>query len=232
MRNVIAVFAVSGMVILASCAGNRSQGTHSSAMVMTGNEAYVTELPAECANTPTQENIMNDGQVMMVKCSCNQSGRLAEWYNTVNPQIDPADYCHAPSNGLVFRSNMTVAVSTTVASSSVLPPPPPVNAPPAPTASASAPPPEQTPPGNSLKVSDLKYRCNGTVAEREYKTVEEHAGSRTTTAISQQCVGEGLVCLTDPAQQRDTSQPPCGCADGLRLTILSGQHRTWGCQSL
>lgn len=230
MKNIIAVFAVSGMVILASCAGNRNQGTYSNAVLTTGNEVevYVTELPTECADVPTQEKIMNAGELIVVKCSCIQEERLAEWYNTVNPQIGPADYCHAPYNGLVFRSNMAVAVRASASSAlSTSAPPPAV------TAKAPAPPPELPTTSDSLQVTDLKYSCSSNgVAERTYKTVDDRAGSRTTTSISQQCVGQGFTCLTDPSQQRDTSQPPCGCADGLRLTILSGQQRTWGCQSL
>lgn len=227
MRSAIVVLMFSGLVIVTSCAGNRHQGTYSSAVV-TGQAT--SDLPAECANAPTQENIMNSGELIMVKCSCYQAGRMAEWYNTVNTQLDPSNYCHAPFNGLVFRSNVSATVSTPVASTSSAPPA--TSAPPpAVTVSASAPAP--VPPiSSSLQVTDLKYNCNGTVATREYKTIEERAGSRTSTAISQQCVGQGFTCLTDPAQQRDTSQPPCACADGLRLTILSGQHRTWGCQSL
>ncbi|HPN15225.1 MAG TPA: hypothetical protein PLF71_03890 [bacterium] len=232
MKHMIVSAGIAGLVILASCAGNRHQGTYSSAVVMTGQEAYATsDLPAECANAPTQENIMNGGELIMVKCSCHQNGRLAEWYNTVNPQIDPSNYCHAPFNGLVFRSNVTATVSTPAASTSSTPPA--TSAPPpAVTASGSAPAPVPPPVSSSIQVTDLKYNCNGPVASREYKTIEERAGSRTSTAISQQCVGQGFTCLTDPAQQRDTSQPPCACADGLRLVILSGQHRTWGCQSL
>ncbi len=232
MRSAIVVLMLSGLVIVTSCAGNRHQGTYSSAVVMTGQEAYATsDLPAECASAPTQENIMNNGDLIMVKCSCLQSGRLAEWYNTVNPQLDPGNYCHAPFNGLVFRSNVSATVSTPAVSTSSTPAVTSAQ-PPAVTASASAPPPAPPPVSSSLEVTGLKYSCNGTVATREYKTIEERAGSRTSTAISQQCVGQGFTCLTDPSQQRDTSQPPCACADGLRLVILSGQHRTWGCQSL
>ncbi len=227
MKYTIVSTGLVSLAILASCAGNRNQGTYSSATAVAGTEAYAsTDLPAECAGSlPGQENIMNDGGTIIMHCYCDQGGRRAEWYNVITPQLDPANYCHAPFNGLVFRANLEETAPPAPTTSSSTPHP-------AMPATSATPPPEQVPPDNSLKVSDLKYRCSSDgVAERTYKMAEERAGSRTTLAISQQCVGQGLTCLTDPAQQRDTSQPPCGCTDGLRLTVLSGQHRTWGCQS-
>lgn len=227
MKNFIAI-AVCLFVfpLIATGCVNRQRNPAGVETDIAGSSQAVPSLPAACqGQQPTRENLMNGGsQLLAVKCSCAQNNRQYIWYNAVLMGSDPSDYCHP--NFPVFEEPVgqnSGDVPLPVLSSSPAPPPP------LPTASAakSAEPLAK----QAIYAKEVKYECHNGVAQRDYFLVIENRGHRTEQAIHQQCVGAGIECLTDEADQKNPEKPPCACPEAMHPEKISKQFNTWSCKA-
>ncbi|MDD5725956.1 MAG: hypothetical protein PHC53_00890 [Patescibacteria group bacterium] len=239
MRNFVASFVLVFVSLIAASCVDR-QRTPGVETTLAGSSQAAPSLPAACqGQQPARENLMNGGsQLLAVKCSCTQNNRQYIWYNAVLVGSDPGSYC--PPNFPVFEepvgqesSNVALpppVVTNALAPVASLPPLPLPSAsavPPVPPTAKSAPVPVQ----QAIFAKDVHYECRNGVAQRDYFMVIEHQGHRTEQAIQQQCVGAGIECLTEEADQKNPEKPPCVCPEGQHTKKINAKWNTWACEA-
>ena len=243
VNKIVTVIAIVLLGIVVSCASR----TDRQPSQMPATDTLATEagaFPAECKNAPERQNLTDGAQTtLVIKCSCTDNGRTATWYNTVHPNVDPANYC-APGYPVFYESAVLAYARSQAASdasyqdSTTLPPMPSVLPiqPPASDAGAkpdssnrSFKPEHSTAPQVTLMYRDVRYTCKDGMATRDYKAISQGNGQESVQEKHDQCVGPGFTCLTDPTEQRDPSRPPCNCTGNRRPMLLSAQMYTWAC---
>jgi len=235
VKNLLTVLAIILVGIVASCA---SQSNHPPSSPASDDNVLpqTRGLPAECqSRAPERQNLTDGAQTtFVVKCTCTDRERAAVWYNAVRPNVDPADYC-APSQPVFYEPVGPVETVGSTASdasppvANPLPPMPTVLPVQLPARDAGVKPASSTTVQVTLMYRDVKYICKDGVAIRDYKAVNQSGGQETVREAHQQCVGQGFACLTDVAEQRDPSRPPCNCTGNRRPMLLSATHNTWAC---